>query len=83
MWLYEPKDGEYDGYVHTEDQIMNGPFSWRYLMDIYVANNGRESVTKQKLRKEFDDFFDMIRRDSIETFDLIADKMVAEIRKEK
>lgn len=81
-WLYEPKDGAYDGYIHEEDQIMIGPFSWRYLMDVYIANNGRSGVTKQKLRKEFDNFWDMIRSDSLESFDLVADKMVERIRKE-
>ena len=81
--LYEPTETSvYRSYIHEQDQMMNGPFSWRYLMDVYVANNGHEGVTKEKLRKELKDFIKMVVDDCYETFDLVADNMVEQIKKE-
>ena len=59
-----------------------GAFTWRYFMDVYTANNGHAGVTKAKLKKELDALMREIRTDVYETFDLVADKMVEELKKE-
>lgn len=59
-----------------------GSFTWRYLMDVYTANNGHVNVTKAKLKKELDNLMREIRTDVYDTFDIVADTMVDMIEKE-
>ena len=59
-----------------------GSFTWRYLMDVYTANNGHTGVTKAKLKKELRNLMKEIETDLYDTFDIVADTMVDMIKKE-
>lgn len=74
--LYNPEKGkhEYDLPIFDNDNAI-GEYTWRYLMDTYVANYGH-NPDPQKFREHIMEFMQMLTDDVMETFDLCEEKIM-------
>lgn len=77
--LYEPQEGKYDLPIFDDDNAVSA-FTWRYLIDTYVANYGHKANTVT-FKKHLRAFLDMIEEDVMETYELCEDRILKEVRK--
>ena len=79
--LYNPdKKGkhEYDLPIFDNDNAVSA-YTWRYLMDTYVANNGHD-VNEKKFRKHIHEFIKMIEEDILDTYEICKTEILKDIR---
>ena len=78
--LYNPdKKGkhEYDLPILDTDNVVSA-YTWRYLMDVYIANNGHD-VSEKKFREYIHEFIKMIEDDVLDTFELTKTEILKDI----
>lgn len=80
MFLYDPakkEKHEYDLPIFDTDNAVSA-YTWRYLMDTYVANNGHK-VSEKKFREHIHEFIKMIEEDMFDTFDICKTEILKDI----
>ena len=80
MTLYDPQKnkGEYNLPILDTDNAVSA-YTWRYLMDTYVANNGHK-VNEKKFRDHIHEFIKMIEEDMLDTFEITKTEILKDIR---
>ena len=54
--------------------------TWRQLMDLYVANNGRHNVTEKKFKKFLLEHMNMLIDTMLEDYSFIKESIVEDIK---
>ena len=54
--------------------------TWRQLMDLYVANNGRDNVTEKKFKKFLLEHMNMLIDTMLEDYSFIKESIVEDIK---
>ena len=73
--IYEPIEGKYDLPIFDHDNMISA-YTWRYLIDTYIANYGHDPA---KLDKHLREFLKMIREDVMDTYSLVKEDLRKEI----
>lgn len=81
MVLYNPAKEmkhEYNLVILDDDNAIS-EYTWRYLMDTYVANNGHD-VSEKKFKEHIHEFIKMIEDDVLDTFEITKTEILKNIR---
>lgn len=78
--LYDPEKGDfpYNLPIFDNDNAVSA-FTWRYLIDTYIANNGH-FPDEEKFRYHLLEFMQMLADDLMETWDLVKENVMEEVR---